>query len=61
MAIVQNYIKTAGHGHNQLVQCFMGMTTAFGTAGNVIEVINSLYIKGNMIFTFNESQVTSNI
>lgn len=60
-AIVQQYIKTTRHGDDELMKCFVSMSTAFRTAWHVVEIINTLDIKWNLIPAFDKSQVPSDI
>ena len=35
------------------------MSTSFSTSRNIIKVVNTFYIKWNMISTFNKSQIST--
>lgn len=53
-AVIQNHIKTSRKRNDELVQIFVCMTAPLGSAGNVIEIINALDLKGHMPASFNE-------
>jgi hypothetical protein len=56
-AVIQNYIKTSRKRNDKLVQIFVCVTSPLGSAGNVIEIINALDLKGHMPAPFNEREV----
>jgi len=60
-AIIQNDIKAAGHGDNQLMQILVCMAAPFRPAGRVVKVINPLDLKGHMPPPLNKSQVAARI
>ena len=61
LAIVNNHVKTAGHGDNQLMQALVRMPAALSPAGYVIQVINPLYLKGNMCPALDKGQIAARV
>jgi len=60
--IIQNDIKTAGHGDDQLMKRLVSMPATFGTAGDVVEIVDPINIKWDMPSApLNKGQVTAGI
>jgi hypothetical protein len=59
--VVKDYVKAPGHRNDQLMQLFVGVTTAFSTAGHVVQVVNPTDFKRDVIPTLDESQVAPRI
>lgn len=57
--VIQRNIKAAGHCNHKLMQVFVRVRTAVRPAGHIVQVIDALDIKGDVIFTLNKGQVTT--
>jgi len=60
-AVVQNHIKTTRKRNDELVQTFVRVAAALGSAGNVVKIINALDLEGYMLPAFNEGKIASRI
>lgn len=60
-AVVKDNVKAPRHRNDQLMQPFVGVTTAFSTAGHVVQVVDPTYFKRDVIPPLNESQVASRL
>ena len=60
-AIKQNHIKTSRKRNDELVQIFVCVATPFGSAGDVIEIINAFDLEGHMAPAFNERKIAPRI
>ena len=60
-AIVQNDVKTSGHGDDQLVQILVCVAATLGAAGNIVDVIDALNLERYMPAALNESKIASRI
>lgn len=58
-AIVQNHVKAAACGDNQLTELAMGMAPACRSARNVVQVVQSLDIKRDEFAAFDNAQVAT--
>jgi hypothetical protein len=56
-AIVQDHIEASRKRNNKLVQIFVSMAAALGSARNVVKIINTLDVKGDMASPLNECEV----
>lgn len=54
--VVKKDIEAPCYPNNQLLKVVVSMPTPLLTARNVIEIVNTLYFKGNVISTFNKRQ-----
>lgn len=59
--IIQDDIKAARHGDDELMQPFVRVPTTFGPTGNVIQVIDTPNIKRDMSTAFNKGQIPTRI
>ena len=57
VTVIQNHVKTTRKRNDELVQIFVCVTTPLGTSGNVIKIVNTLDLKGNVPPTFNERKI----
>lgn len=60
-AIIQNHIKASRKRNDQLVQIFVGVPTALGATGNIIEIVNALDVKGHMPPALDEGEIAARI
>ncbi len=49
LPVVQHHIKTARHGNDELLQPLMRVATTFRTPWHVIQIVDTLNIKGDMV------------
>jgi exodeoxyribonuclease VII small subunit len=61
ITIVQYHVETSRHRYNQLLKILMGMTTSLGTAGDIVEIVNSLYVKRYVRTTLDKSKIAPRI
>ena len=59
LSIIKHDIETSRHRNDKLMKFLMRMPTALRTARYVIQVIDTLDIKGYMVAAFDESQVAA--
>ena len=59
MSVVENDIEAPGYRNDKLFQGLVRMAPAATTAGYVIEVVGSGYLKRNVPVLFNEGQVST--
>lgn len=59
--VIQQEIEAAGHADYKLVQVFMRMFTTVSAAWHVIQIVDPLDVKGDMIAPFDKGQVASGI
>ncbi|OPY67540.1 MAG: hypothetical protein A4E62_02241 [Syntrophorhabdus sp. PtaU1.Bin002] len=58
LAVIKQYAKRTTSGNNELIQFFMGVATPIFTSGDIIKIINPLYVKRNMRLAFNNGDIT---
>ena len=58
LAVIQNHVKTAACGNNQLTQVTMSVPTTGRSTGNVIQLIHALDIEGHQFAPLDHTQVT---
>lgn len=58
VAVINDNIEASGHGDNQLMQIFMSMPAPCRTTWHIVEVIDTLNVKGDMIVAFDECQIS---
>jgi hypothetical protein len=61
MPIVQYHVKTTGHGNDKLLQGAMGMRASVRPPRDVIKVIYTLDVKGDVPGIFYERQIATGI
>jgi hypothetical protein len=61
LPVIDNHIKTAGHGNDELLQFHVPVSTPLGASRHVIEIINALDLEGDMPATLNECQVPASV
>lgn len=60
-SIVQQHIKTARNGDQNLLQCLVSVPGAGRPTRDIVQVVDPLDLKGNMLFTFYKGQVSTRI
>lgn len=60
-AVVQDDVETAGHGDDELMQIFVGMTAALGASRHVVKVINALNLERYIPATLDKREIASGI
>lgn len=58
-AVIQYNVKAARHGNYELMQCLVGVSTAFCPARHIIKIVYSLNLKRNMNVAFYEGEISS--
>jgi len=58
-AVIQNHIKTSRKGNNKLVQILVCVPAAFGSAGNIVKIVDAFDLKRHMSPAFNEGKIAS--
>ncbi len=61
LTVIQNHIKTSRKRDDELTQIFVCVATPFGSAGDVIEIINAFDLEGHMAPAFNERKIAPRI
>ena len=61
MPIVEMDVKGAGHRDDQLMQGLVSVTTAFGSARDVVQVVDTLDVERDVYLSFNECQIASGV
>ena len=60
-AVVDQYVEASRHRDEHLLQMLMGVTGSRCATGNIVEIINALYIEGHMASRFDKSEVAARI
>jgi hypothetical protein len=60
-SIVQDDVKAAGHGHDQLLKLSVPMGPAFGASRHIIQVIDPLDIERDVPPSLDESQIAARV
>ena len=60
-AVIQNHIKTSRKRNDKLMQIFVGVSAALGSAGNIIKIVNALDVKGHMPPAFDKGEIAAGI
>ncbi len=61
MSISNHDIETAGRGDNKLFKIFVSVTAATFSSRHIIEIVDALDFKRDMVMRFNKAQVASRI
>lgn len=60
-SVIENHVKTAGHGNQELLQRLMRMSASLGAAGHVIEIVDPPDIERNVLAALNEREIAPRI
>ena len=60
-AVIQNHIKASRKRDDQLMQILVGVPAALGPAGNIIEIVDTLDVKGHMPASLDEGEIAAGI
>ena len=60
-AIIQHHIKTSRKRDDQLVQIFVGVPAALRATGNIIEIVDTLDVKGHMPAALDEGEIAPGV
>ena len=60
-AIIQNHIKTSRKRDDQLMQILVGVPAALRATGYIIEIVDTLDVKGHMPAALDEGEIASGI
>ncbi len=57
--VVEDNIEAAGHGYDELLQLFVGVSAAFRAAGYVVEVVDTLDVERCLVAGLDNGQVSA--
>jgi len=60
-SVIQDDIKAAGHGYDELVQGLVSVSASVGAAWNIVSVVNSFNFKWNVPSSLDESQIATRV
>lgn len=61
LTVVKLHVKAARHGDDELVQSLVRVPATLGATRHVIQVVDTLDVKWNLVATFDKGQVATGI
>jgi hypothetical protein len=56
-AVVEHDVESAGDGNDELIEVFVRMASPLGASRDIVEIVDALDVKGDVVATLNKSEV----